>query len=357
MALFSRREVQQAIDQCATLTSSDAIARKLAELNASNENSLPAEWEIMVTAAASRYCPLQYEPALGGSRRADLLMKPDGIGTPGCLVEVMTISDEHARESNPYDRVCEAIHRRIKKLGAPRAGWNIHVEGKQVGEYGDAEMRLLLGTGRPEDLLDEKFHDFVRLVRAQPSERRVHEWRGELLGLTLRYDPNTRGVGGGHLSYTVVHSYERNPLARALKAKTKQLRSTGHPGPYGLVVCDGDCNVLGSRLTSNGTSFSVRDILFHHAKEQSPFVLCPGALCRNASAVIPRSEQVSLCAAWVAVRPRWCVQIGSGNAQPPHQGSGLATRARSLTRQRRPMLRARVRERVVAIPWRFRDRI
>lgn len=266
MALFSRREVQQAIDQCATLMSAEAIARKVAELNASNENSLPTEWEVMVTAAASRYCPLQYEPAQGGNRRADLLMKPDGVDTPGCLVEVTTISDEHAHQSNPYDRVREAIYRRIRKLGAPTTGWNLRAEGKQIGRFGDAEMRLLLGSGRPEDLLDGRFHDFVRQVKAQPLERHVHEWRGELLGLTLMYDPNSKGVGGGHLLYTVVHSYERNPLARAMKAKAKQLRSTGHPGPYGLVVCDGDCDVLGSRLASNGTSFSVGDILFHHAR-------------------------------------------------------------------------------------------
>src|SRR6185295_373709 len=109
MALFSRRQIQDAIDHCGTFMSAEAIARKVRELNVANHNSLPAEWEIMLTAAASRLCPLAYEPDLGGKRKADLLMMPGGQGTPGCLVEGTTISDEHAHKKNPYDQVCEAI--------------------------------------------------------------------------------------------------------------------------------------------------------------------------------------------------------------------------------------------------------
>lgn len=278
MALFARRQVQEAIDHCGTFMPMEALARKIAELNASNENSLPAEWEVMLTAATARHCPVQYEPDLGGARKADLLVTPDGHGTPGCLVEITTISDEHAHKKNPYDTVSAAIRGKIRKLGGPAAGWALQVEGTQIGKYRDAEVRLLLGTGRPEDLFDHRFFDFVRQVKAKPETRHVHEWRGDMLNMTLTFDPRQPHNGGGHLVYTVVHSLKRNPLAGALRSKTKQLRQTGHDGPYGVVVCDGGCHVLSDRLTGSGTSFSIRDVLeeFFRVDRHLSFVLVVG---------------------------------------------------------------------------------
>lgn len=266
MALFARRSVQEAIDRCAGVMPANDIARKVAELNASNESSLPAEWETMLTAAASRHCPLVYEPDLGGIRKADLLLMPGGVGTPGCLVEVTTISDKHAHAKNPYQAVCAAIRAKIRRLRGPVAGWHIKVDGKKIGKYGDAEIRLLLGDAHSSELFDQRFYDFVRMVRANPTERRVHQWKGDLLALTLTFDPASKGFGGGHLVYTVAHSLKRNPLARSLKSKTKQLGQTGHAGPCGVVICDGDCNVLSTRLPGGGSSFSLRDILCEHFK-------------------------------------------------------------------------------------------
>ena len=285
MALFARRQVQDAIDQCGRFMSAEAIARKVADLNASNRHSLPAEWEIMLSAAVSRLCPVRYEPNLGGPRRADLLMMPCGHGTTGCLVEITTISDENAHKKNPYDRICSEIYRKVKKLGAPAEGWSINVAGTRIGTYRDAEVRLLLGSGKPQDLFDEQFHAFVRGVRANPTTRSVHQWRGKLLSIDLSYDPSGRGLSYGHMSYTVVHSLQHNPLTSALKAKTKQLRQTGYPGPYGVVICDGDCNILTTTLTGSGVSFSLRDILFHfmQSNRHLAFVLILGVETRPPS--------------------------------------------------------------------------
>jgi hypothetical protein len=270
MALFPRRKIQEAIDLCGRFMPVEAISRKVAELNASNEGSLPAEWEVVVAAATSTVCPLAYEPDFGGPRKGDLLLMPNGAGTPGCLVEVTAVSDEHAHTQNPYDQICDAIRQKLRKLGLPKGGTHIQVGGKRVGEYDDAKMVLQLGKGRSETLFTQEFYDFVRRVKAAPGDRHVHEWKGDELDIRLTFDPGESGyLSGGHPVYTVVHSRTRNPLANALKAKCDQLARTGHPGPFGLVICDGGCDVLSSRLASSGTSFSLRDILWGHFKKSA----------------------------------------------------------------------------------------
>lgn len=247
----------------------DALARKVRELNVANENSLPTEWEIMLTSAASRQCSLEYEPNLGGRRKADMLIMPNGVGTPGCLVEITTISDESAHKENPYSTTCAAIRKKLRKLGAPTSGWGIQVDGRKDGPYRDAKVRLMLGQGRTEDLFDAAFYDFVKRVKKSPAQRHVHEWRGEQLAMTLTFDPTSKYHFSPYLDYTAIHSLKRNPLASALTAKCKQLRQTGHSGPYGVIVCDGGCNVLSRPFMRTTAAFAVRDIIWEHFRSST----------------------------------------------------------------------------------------
>ncbi|MBX3406388.1 MAG: hypothetical protein KF869_06460 [Phycisphaeraceae bacterium] len=229
----------------------------------------------MLAAAVSRLCPVAYEPDLGGPRRGDLLLMPDGLGppSPGCLVEIAAISDESANEANPVDVTRSEIYKAVRKLQCPLRGWHLQVEGDTEGDYGDAKLKLHLGTGRTADVLDGAFFSFLRQVREAPGQRHAHRWSGERLDMTLTFDPDERGASGGNPSYTVVHSLRRNPLANALVEKSSQLAQTGHPGPYGVVVCDAGCQVLSSRNVPS--SFSVRDILteFFRRDRRLSFVL------------------------------------------------------------------------------------
>lgn len=269
MALFARRKVQEAIDRCGLFMPPEAIACQVAALNACNHNSLPKEWEIMVSAAASTLCTMEYEPDLGGKRRGDLLLRPHGPGTPGCLVEITTISDNAAHERNPYDEVCYAIRRKLRKLGCPKGPCSIRVEGDTEGPYGDARMVLHLGSGRAEELFDARFYDFVRALKAAPTVPRTHHWKGPKLDIKLTFAPGERYSPSGHLSYTTPYSRRKNTLYSALESKRRQLADTGHLGPLGVIVCDGGCRLLSNTLHSSGGAASLHDIMHAHFSDSN----------------------------------------------------------------------------------------
>jgi hypothetical protein len=261
MALFARRRMQEAIDHCASFMPPEAMARKVAELNICNEKSLAAEWEIMIAAAASRLCPLAYEPPLGGSRHGDLLLTPHGRGTPGCLVEITTISDRAAHGRNRLEEVEKAIQNKLRKLGCPDGTTHLQVGGSTEGEHGDAQMVLHLGSGQTHELFDERFREFAREIKAAPDREHRFQWKGPKLDIELTFTPGGRFAGAGYPSYTTTYSRERNPLFSALRNKKRQLVATGHPGPFGVVVCDGGCHLLNSSMYSAGGAFSITDVV------------------------------------------------------------------------------------------------
>lgn len=261
MALFARRRVQEAIDRCGLFMPPQAIARKVADLNASNKNSLPAEWELMIAAAASTLCPLEYEPPLGGRRYGDLLLKPHGRGTAGCLVEITTVSDGAAHDRNRLEQIEKAIRDKFQRLGCPEGATQLQVGGKTEGRYGDAQMVLHLGSDPPQSLFDERFLQFSERIKAAPNQAHTHRWKGPNLDIELTFTPGERFSGAGYPSYTTTYSRRRNPLYSALRNKKRQLVDSGHIGPFGVLVCDGGCHLINSSMHTAGGTFSIRDVV------------------------------------------------------------------------------------------------
>ncbi len=261
MAVFCRRDIQRAIDRCALFVPPASLTKRVAEINARDRGSLPAEWELMVSAAASALCHAEYEPDLGGTRRGDLLLHT-APGEEGCLVEIRTVSDEDAHRSNPVGELSRAIHERLNKAGVADVGTSLRVNGRTVGPYGKAKMTLLLGRDLG-SLFDDRFKAFVERVRAAPQETQHHHWKADGLDIDLTYDPRQPGGSMSYPSYTVPYSRRKNPVFGAMKHKRTQLKGTGHRGATGLVICDGGCDMLSNTMHSGG-AVSLRDVVAEH---------------------------------------------------------------------------------------------
>ncbi len=262
MAVFCRRDIQRAIDRCALFIPPASLTKRVAEINARDRGSLPAEWELMVSAAASALCHVEYEPDLGGRRRSDLLLRT-APGAEGCLVEIRTVSDEDAHRSNPVGELSRAIHQRLSRAGVVGGGTSLRVNGRTVGPYGNAKMTLLLGKGGLASLFDDRFGAFVDRVRAAAQETHHHHWKADGLDIDLTYDPRQPGGSMSYPSYTVPYSRRKNPVFGAMKAKRTQLKGTGHRGAMGLILCDGGCDVLSSTMHS-ANAVSLREVVAEH---------------------------------------------------------------------------------------------
>ena len=144
MAIFSRRDVQSALDGLVpylTPEQGDAVVRRL---NGNAAESIAAEWEVVVLAAFARCGRVTHEKSFGGATRPDLHFE---VSPPNQLVfvaDVRTVSDANTNKENPYEEFYQAIRRVLVKKGHSSAGIDVRVESEPLGEYGNRKMKLLL---------------------------------------------------------------------------------------------------------------------------------------------------------------------------------------------------------------------
>jgi hypothetical protein len=68
MAFFSRRAIQELIDESYGFLSQQEILRKLRNLDACSDNTIPTEWELPALVAFSKLGTVSAEPETGTTR-------------------------------------------------------------------------------------------------------------------------------------------------------------------------------------------------------------------------------------------------------------------------------------------------
>ncbi|MSU49152.1 MAG: hypothetical protein EXS37_08735 [Opitutus sp.] len=123
----------------------------------------------------------------------------------------------------------------------------------------------------------------------------------------LGYDPKRRPYNSGavHLSYNVPNSLSRNPVTNTLKNKKRQLRQSGWDGLAGVILCDGDCNMLTTRMNS-GSALTLEQIVrdFLRQNRSIDFVLTIGIQTHHNHLSVPRET--------LDVQPRLLAQPALG---------------------------------------------
>lgn len=142
------------------------------------------------------------------------------------------------------------------------------VEGELAGTRGDQKMILAIPPKQEVPRLLRRLTPFVRSIAKAPEKPAAVKLDEIGLNFSISYQPGNRSSGWSHFSFTVPYSLTRNPVANRLKAKARQLKGSGFKGVTGVLLCDGDCDILRG-LGYSTTHFSERDIVSHFFKRNT----------------------------------------------------------------------------------------
>lgn len=262
--VFSRRALQQSINRLAALLQRDQLSSIVDRLNRSGNSRLPAMWELVMLDALSREGVLRHESPLPNGRCPDFELTVSLAASEQIQVigDVATVSDAGLDEQNPVDVLRAELYRLAAKAGLNPNHFGYDVRGARVGPYGDARMKLFLPLKGPLlMLMGKEVAPWIFRLKTEPQQPNSFEYATPEIGFSLTYDPMQRYARGGHLSYDVAASRDKNPLFKALKGKIDQLKGVSPTAIRLVIACDGGSALLRQSLLmrSPGT-FIAREV-------------------------------------------------------------------------------------------------
>src|SRR5262249_40909482 len=127
------------------------------------------------------------------------------------------------------------------------AGFDVKVGGSRKGKFGRQRVLLALPRHSSEiDAFNSQVSAFLAAVAAARTRPAQFSYRENGADIQITYKPGARYFTGSHLSYTATYGIDNNPVYRALKRKRDQLAS--NEGVTGLIICDGNCELLRPRM-------------------------------------------------------------------------------------------------------------
>jgi len=251
MGIFSRRDVQAALDSLSPQLASRQLAELVKKLNG-RADVLAAEWEVVILAALGKCGRLEHEKDLGGESKLDVFFRLDGSGRLEFAADIRAVSDMDTHKKNPIAEFREAIRHFLLKRGHSSAGIDVRVDSTTMGEYRNRKVLLALPPKAELDaFVKEELGQFLTGIARDSTKDACISYRKKSLRFSIHYNSKEQRYGSGsHLSYTTPYSIDRNPLANALRAKGAQLAKSGYAGAKGIIVCDAGCDSLGERLGS-----------------------------------------------------------------------------------------------------------
>lgn len=250
MPIFANRTIQAMLERLEPgigAARSRELRGRLSSAVDGNER-ISAEWELAVFQCLAEVGELEFPD--GASRSADTVFKSRGTGEQ-MQVEITAISDRGLHDKNPVEEFSCRLGRINHGLRDVAPG----VIDYQIG-YVEVDDRIVLGVpdrcGMDEFFRSPEFSGFLASIRANPKDARQFDFecRGSRSQLTFR--PGAQYRSGGHIAHDVILDLQRNHVVSRLKKKDAQIRESGRELPSVLVLCDGDCRSMRSRLTGPG---------------------------------------------------------------------------------------------------------
>lgn len=265
MALFSRRVLQQILDENARLLSPKQLADICKLLNTVRDDYLATEWEQAVVNAASKVGTVTYEPSLQGTRRPDLRFEST-VPPLEFVADVTTVSDKGLDRDNPVYALHEELLRHLHRRKWFDDGFSVSVEAHRgsISRGSGQKVRLKLPK-MPEfkkRIFNSRFHEFLTAVLNSPERKHVYRVVDTETGVHFTYNPERRRYGHiNHPSYNLAFLIDQNPLYNALKSKADQLKGVTYEGLRGVFVCDAGCSALKS--AGSVMNFSADEIIHY----------------------------------------------------------------------------------------------
>jgi len=259
MFVFTRRSMQRMVDAVALWMPAAPLAELVGRLNRPRTNRLPQMWELAVLYGLGEVVEVTHELPLPYGKPDFCLSVLDGGRSVPVVGDVTTLSDTALDAANGFERLTAEVHQQARKAGLQGGGFHVTVAHLEPGASGTSKVQLLIPTGPAfEQMVKRHIKPFARKVAVAPTETHLLEVDEGGAKFSVRYSGPSQYSGGSHRSYDSVLSIENNVLFNRLNDKTKQLRGAPEGAVRVLIVCDGDCSLLGRSQPVEG--FSARRI-------------------------------------------------------------------------------------------------
>lgn len=255
MFVFSRRSMQHMLDAIAQWMPEESLAELVGRLNRPRTNRLPQMWELAMLYGLGAVIKVEHERPLPNGKPDFWFAVSDDAREIQVVGDVTTLSDASLDAANAFAKLTDAVHEQARKAGIQGGGFHVDVAHLEPGASGTKKVQLLIPTGPAfEQLVKRHIKAFARQVAAAPTEAHLLQVDEAGAKFTVKYSGPSQYSGGSHRSYDSALSLESNALSNRLNDKTKQLRGTPEGAIRVLIICDGDCAILGRAQPMEGFS-------------------------------------------------------------------------------------------------------
>lgn len=246
MAIFSRRTVQQMLNENAEFLTKDQLDEHVKRLNRKDFDALETEWEVAVLNAFSKLGNVQHEPDLGGAKKLDLLFVPHKDKEAHLVADVATVSDEGFEDESPVKTFEVELYSRITKAGLSGNGFGLSIGSQKSGKWGEKPKVLLPPRGEfNKEIFNSEFKSFLNRIKQYPDQAHSHQILTATTSVMISYTPGKDSSMSTWPAYTQAMSKRKNPVYNALKLKAQgQFKKITYDGPRGIILCDGGSDMV-----------------------------------------------------------------------------------------------------------------
>src|ERR1700682_2180428 len=266
MSIFYRRTIQGFVDATAQFLRPSQIRRLVDRLN-TPATALSAEWELVLLSVFRKRGIVEHEPVCPGKTHPDILFTwPDQHLS--FLSDIAPVSNRGLRTLYPIEAFSTTLSQKLheKRLSGNGFTWELRNEKRQVlGE--SSKLRLCPERQFETRIFNADFDVFIESIlsgRNQPAEYVIDV---PDLYIRLSYQPGKESMTGHHPAIEYASSIAQNRIFDELSEKASQLRRAQHTSPLGILLCDGESQLL--YATKSWNSYSVQGIILQFLKDNS----------------------------------------------------------------------------------------
>src|SRR5665213_4002062 len=128
MAIFTRRVLQQCINEANSYASRRKIREWVEKLNSTDDrNYIATEWEVVLLRTLSKVGKLTHPEETSKHATLDVIFASQDQSL-SFAADIAAISDRGARENHPIHQLHHELERRFRALGLKRGGFDCRAE-------------------------------------------------------------------------------------------------------------------------------------------------------------------------------------------------------------------------------------
>lgn len=266
MAIFSRRTIQNCINENNHFLKRRQTENHVKRLNRSEWESFGAEWEVVLLNAFSKLGKVIHEPKFG--RTPDIYFECEDSSSKSFIADIVTVTDAGLKQRFPVDALYEELMKRVHEHGI-KGDFQIKVEGNmREFERGGPKPKLKLphASRFSRDIFNQEFYAFLdNISRSKDKTHRFH-LKDSDIDVAFIYSPGDGRVLINAHSYTHITSLTENILFERLEDKYDALNNAKYLGPRAIILCDGVCSLF--KPIRDGVGYTIDDIISHFLKQR-----------------------------------------------------------------------------------------